>query len=75
MGHTTMEASTEDMEALSTLATPTHQLNGEAHGGAPLENPDVEAIAGDPLLEPHPDEPGVKTDGSAAPLENPGHPA
>ena len=42
-------------------------------GRGPLENPFMEEIPGDPLLEPHPDEPGVKGDGSgAAPLENPG---
>jgi hypothetical protein len=44
---------------------------GEA--GGPLENPAVRQEPGDPLLEPHPDEPGVKGDGgAAAPLENPG---
>jgi hypothetical protein len=39
---------------------------------APLENPAIERIPDDPLLEPHPAEPGVKRDGGAAPLENPG---
>ena len=38
----------------------------------PRENPEIEGIPGDPLLEPHPSEPGVKSDGVAAPLENPG---
>ena len=38
----------------------------------PLENPAIERIPDDPLLEPHPAEPGVKRDGGAAPLENPG---
>jgi hypothetical protein len=37
----------------------------------PLENPKVPAIPNDPLLEPHPHEPGV-SGGAAAPLENPG---
>jgi hypothetical protein len=41
-------------------------------GGCPPENPEIDPIADDPLCEPHPDEPGVKPDGSAAPLENPG---
>jgi hypothetical protein len=41
-------------------------------GRCPPENPEIEPIAHDPLSEPHPDEPGVKADGSAAPLENPG---
>ena len=40
--------------------------------GGPLENPAIEGIPDDPLLEPHPAEPGVKGDGGAAPLENPG---
>ena len=44
----------------------------DREGGGPLENPDIERIPDDPLLEPHPDEPGVKRDGGAAPLENPG---
>jgi hypothetical protein len=38
---------------------------------SPIENPAVEAIPDDPLLEPHPNEPGVLSDGTAAPLENP----
>ena len=41
-------------------------------GGCPLENPAIDPIPGDPLCEPHPDEPGVEADGTAAPLENPG---
>ena len=42
-------------------------------GGGPLENPAVHQEPGDPLLEPHPSEPGVAgDDGTAAPLENPG---
>jgi hypothetical protein len=40
--------------------------------GGPLENPRIEGIPNDPLLEPHPAEPGVTPDGWAAPLENPG---
>jgi hypothetical protein len=39
---------------------------------APLENPDIDVGDDDPLLEPHPDEPGVTPEGSAAPIENPG---
>jgi hypothetical protein len=38
----------------------------------PLENPAIEPIPDDPLLEPHPSEPGVRGDGGAAPPENPG---
>ena len=42
-------------------------------GGArsPIENPSIDTIPNDPLLEPHPGEPGVHADGTAAPLENP----
>ena len=43
-----------------------------AHGsGSPIENPAIDAIPDDPLSLPHPDEPGVLADGTAAPLENP----
>ncbi len=46
--------------------------SGAAHSdGTPIENPRIEPIPGDPLLEPHPAEPGVGSDGTAAPLENP----
>jgi hypothetical protein len=43
-------------------------------GRCPPENPSIDPIPNDPLCEPHPGEPGVKSDGSAAPLENPGDP-
>ena len=57
--------------ATTTDAQPAEGDSGE--GGGPLENPAVRQEPGDPLLEPHPDEPGVKGDGgAAAPLENPG---
>jgi hypothetical protein len=39
----------------------------------PLENPyPAGANGSDPILEPHPGEPGVDRDGTAVPLENPG---
>ena len=38
---------------------------------SPMENPAIDCIPDDPLLEPHPSEPGVRSDGTAAPLENP----
>jgi hypothetical protein len=38
---------------------------------SPIENPAIDRIPDDPLLEPHPGEPGVDSDGTAAPLENP----
>jgi hypothetical protein len=38
---------------------------------SPIENPAIDPIPDDPLLEPHPGEPGVCSDGTAAPLENP----
>jgi hypothetical protein len=40
-------------------------------GRSPIENPAIDSIPDDPLLEPHPDEPGVHSDGTFAPLENP----
>ena len=43
----------------------------EATARSPIENPAIEPIPNDPLLEPHPGEPGVRSDGTAAPLENP----
>jgi hypothetical protein len=43
-----------------------------ARGRCPLENPAIDPVPDDPLREPHPDEPGVRDDGEAAPLENPG---
>jgi hypothetical protein len=57
------EPTTEEMSAVP--------ARGTHRGRCPLENPAVAPIPGDPLREPHPDEPGVKPDGSAAPLENP----
>jgi hypothetical protein len=38
---------------------------------SPIENPGIDRDPDDPLLEPHPGEPGVHSDGTAAPLENP----
>ena len=40
----------------------------------PPEDPDVKPITEELLIVPHPSEPGVATDGTAVPLENPGHP-
>jgi hypothetical protein len=44
---------------------------GAHSAGSPIENPAIDAIPNDPLLVPHPGEPGVMSDGTAAPLENP----
>jgi hypothetical protein len=44
---------------------------GPTRARSPMENPSIDPIPGDPLLEPHPGEPGVLSDGTAAPLENP----
>ena len=61
------------MEAATTMDVGTASEDDSGEGGGPLENPAVHQDPGDPLLEPHPDEPGVKGDGdAAAPLENPG---
>jgi hypothetical protein len=63
-----MELTTEEME-LDVIATPSR---ASGRGGCPLENPDVDPITEELLIMPHPGEPGVNGDGSAAPLENPG---
>jgi hypothetical protein len=47
----------------------------EIPGEHPIENPgppDHDGPSEDPLSEPHPDEPGVKSNGDAGPAENPG---
>ncbi len=53
-------------------------VNGDvAPARKPIENPGA-SVGGapgseeDPLLEPHPDEPGVKSNGESGPVENPG---
>lgn len=58
-------ASAEDDSIGGSLAT------GAERSGSPIENPAVDVIPDDPLLLPHPGEPGVLADGTAAPLENP----
>lgn len=61
------------MEGGSTTEATTVTEGGSGEGVGPLENPAVTQKPNDPLLEPHPSEPGVKGDGGlAAPLENPG---
>jgi hypothetical protein len=48
-------------------------IGDEVIAGRPLENPQPSRRGGeDPLLAPHPGEPGVAGDGTAVPLENPG---
>ncbi len=65
-----MELGTMEMDAVA------HKQVGTSRdrGRCPPEHPAIDPIPGDPLCEPHPAEPGVKSDGSAAPLENPGDP-
>ena len=63
--------STDEME-LAAIAAPVRDPGGIGRGRCPLENPDVDPITEELLLLPHPGEPGVRADGSAAPLENPG---
>jgi hypothetical protein len=46
-------------------------MNPADAGRYPIENPRLDPIPDDPLCEPHPGEPGVLADGTAAPLENP----
>ena len=52
---------------LEAIATPL----GDALGAGPLENPTVKPITEEILILPHPGEPGVRSDGSACPEENP----
>jgi hypothetical protein len=67
-----MELATTEEEILAKIATPALDPAGNGRGRCPPENPEFEGIPDDPLLKPHPAEPGVKPDGTASPLENPG---
>jgi hypothetical protein len=71
MGPWEMELTTATQED-----DPIAESGGAGLGGldgtrSPIENPAIERIPNDPLLEPHPGEPGVHSDGTFAPLENP----
>ena len=59
-------------DELALIATPVVDPGGDGRGGYPLENPAVDPITEELLIEPHPDEPGVLPDGTARPPENPG---
>jgi hypothetical protein len=67
-----MELATTEEEILAEIALPALDPAGNGRGRCPPENPAIDRIPNDPLLVPHPAEPGVKPDGTAAPLENPG---
>jgi len=71
MGLCEMELKTGFEEDDSIGSAGTLGLDSTARGGSPIENPAIDPIPDDPLLEPHPGEPGVDSDGTAAPLENP----
>ena len=61
-----MELTDEQIETeLAAIATPL------GAGLGPLENPAVKPITEELLILPHPGEPGVLSDGSACPEENP----
>jgi hypothetical protein len=66
-----MELATGAEEEDSIASQRSPRIDGIESGGSPIENPAIEPIPNDPLLEPHPSEPGVHSDGTAAPLENP----
>jgi len=66
-----MELTTAIEEDDSIAAASAPRPNGVDGARSPLENPAIDPIPDDPLLEPHPGEPGVHSDGTAAPLENP----
>jgi hypothetical protein len=69
-----MELATKEEEVVTDLTVAGTLAEG-GRGRCPIENPAIAPIPNDPLREPHPDEPGVKPDGTASPLENPGVPA
>jgi hypothetical protein len=60
-----------ETEETDPIAVPLVDPAGNGRGRCPLENPGVEPITEELLIEPHPAEPGVRSDGSAAPRENP----
>lgn len=62
-----------DLQAQTEEDDPTGEFVaiGADRSGSPIENPTIDPITDDPLLLPHPNEPGVLDDGTAAPLENP----
>jgi hypothetical protein len=66
-----MELTTATEEDDSIGASGGLSLDAIDGGRSPIENPSIEPIPDDPLVEPHPGEPGVHSDGTAAPLENP----
>jgi hypothetical protein len=66
LGEMELTNATEEDESIGVSA----RAGGEGFG-SPIENPGIDPIPNDPLLIPHPGEPGVLTDGTAAPLENP----
>ena len=70
-----LETSEEDSDAtaeLALIAAPVLDPGGDGRGRCPPENPAVDPITEELLIDPHPDEPGVRPDGTATPLENPG---
>jgi hypothetical protein len=62
---------TSTEEDTDPIAVPLVDPNGYGRGRCPLENPGVAPITEELLIQPHPGEPGVRSDGSAAPEENP----
>jgi hypothetical protein len=60
-----------DTQEMDAIARPWTDPDGNGRGPYPLENPGVEPITEDLLIDPHPGEPGVGPDGVAAPRENP----
>ncbi len=67
----TGEESDADVEEIVSIAIPLLDPEGKGRGRAPLENPAVDPITEELLIEPHPGEPGVLSDGTAQPPENP----
>ena len=58
-------------EETDPIALPVADPHGNGRGGCPLENPGLDPITEELLINPHPAEPGIGTDGTGAPRENP----
>ncbi len=71
-----LESTEEELDPaadeLALIAAPVSDPGGDGRGRCPPENPAVDPITEELLIDPHPDEPGVLPDGTATPLENPG---
>ena len=68
-----MELATKEKDSFADLTGAGNSVAG-GEDAAPARSPAIDPVPNDPLREPHPAEPGVKSDGTASPLENPAAP-